>query len=73
MADSTQGVKSPFQSRTIIISSILGVCGALTAFIPQLAMVADFINKNGLMISSCWAVLAIVLRTISKDKIQLGD
>ena len=65
--------KSPFQSKTIILNALLGLCAALSAFIPALSGVAEFIKANALMIGSLWSVAGIALRYISKDKIVLGE
>lgn len=65
--------KKPWQSKTIIIASILGLVSALVPFIPGLHVVSDFINAHGAEIGSGWAVLAVALRFITKDAITLGD
>ena len=65
--------KKPWQSKTILVASILGLVSALSPFVPALEPVRVWIEQNGVLISSLWGVLAIALRAISKDAIQLKD
>ena len=74
MADPVESVvKKPWLSKTILISSVLTVFTVLSQFVPSLAIVGEWINANGVIIGSAWGALAIILRWISKDAIQLGD
>lgn len=73
MSTQAQATKKPYESKTVIINAVLGVCMALSAFFPQLAVVKTFIETNAVLIGTGWSVLNIILRAISKDKIVLTD
>jgi hypothetical protein len=66
-------MKKPWLSKTIIINTILGVSIALSAFVPALASVKSFIENNALAIGAGWSVLGVILRTVSHEKIVLGE
>jgi hypothetical protein len=68
-----QETKKPYESKTILINTVIGLSMALSAFIPALSGVKTFIESNAILIGSIWSVLGIALRTISKDKIVLTD
>jgi len=65
--------KKPWQSKTIIVASVLGLVSALSPFVPALEPIKVWIEQNGILISSMWGVLAIALRAITKDAIKLVD
>ena len=65
--------KKPWQSKTILVASILGLVSALSPFVPALEPVKMWIEGNGVLISSMWGVLAIALRAITKDAVVLRD
>lgn len=65
--------KKPWQSKTIIVNSLIGVCLALSPFIPSLSVVSEFIKQNVVSVGVVWSVLSILLRSVSKGQIQLGD
>lgn len=65
--------KAPWQSKTIVLNSVVGLLMALAPFVPVLAPIVAWINANGILIGSIWAAANVVLRFISKDKIQLGE
>ncbi len=65
--------KKPWQSKTILVASVLGLLSALSPFVPALEPVKVWIEGNGVMISSLWGVLAIALRAITKDAVVLRD
>lgn len=62
-----------YESKTILVNLVLGICAALSAVVPQLASVSAWINANASLIGMVWAGLNVVLRFVSKDAIQLGD
>ena len=65
--------KKPWQSKSIMVNAVMGVCLALCAFVPQLKSVADWVQANAVTIGVVWSVLGMVLRAVSKDKIVLMD
>ena len=65
--------KKPYLSKTIITNAILGVVGAVAAFVPGAAVVSQFITAHAAEIGMVWGLLNIVLRLITKEKIQLAD
>lgn len=65
--------KKPWESRTIILNAVLGVLVAVIEFIPAAKTYADYIQSHGSEIAVFWSILAIVLRTLTKDKIVLRD
>lgn len=68
-----QQVKKPYLSRTIIVNTLLGVISAVSLFVPAAAPVAEFIKSHAAEIGMVWGILNIILRAITKDKIQLQD
>ena len=65
--------KKPWESKTIIINAVLGLCAAVLPFLPQAHYVQDFIAANAVGIGIGWSVLNMVLRAVTKDKISLVD
>jgi hypothetical protein len=65
--------KKPWESKTIIVSAVLGLATVVTMFVPSLHVIGDWINSNGAIIGAGWSVLAIALRAITKGSIQLSD
>lgn len=65
--------KKPWQSKTIVVGSVLGLVSALSPFVPALEPVKSWIQENAILVSSMWGLLAIMLRAISKDAIKLVD
>jgi hypothetical protein len=66
-------VKKPYLSKTIIINAIMGVVGAVAAFVPGAAVVSQFITNHAAEIGMVWGLINIVLRLITKDKISLSE
>lgn len=58
--------KSPLQSKTLWINLIV----AIAAFIPQ---VSEYIASHPEVLTIAFAVVNVVLRLLTKDKIQLTD
>jgi len=58
--------KSVFRSKTFWF-------GLATALAPMIPSVGEFIKNNSSEISMIWGALAIVLRTVTKDKVKLID
>lgn len=73
MASPVDDSKKPWESKTVIISVILGLCTALAALIPSLSGIAAWINSHGVEIGVGWSVLAVVLRSVTKNAISLRD
>lgn len=59
-----QKVKPIWQSKTVWMNLIL----ALSAFIPHMQ---EMISGNPEIVGAVWAVLNVILRIISKDKVEI--
>lgn len=59
--------KKPWQSKTIVLNFLMAA-GALFY-----APMAEWIAGNPGAVASAWAVLGILLRLVSKDKISLSE
>ncbi len=70
-----QTTTKPWFSRTIWLNAIMGLCSALLPFIPKLSVVGAWLsNPTHLgVIGAVWAGVAVFLRFVTKDKVQLGD
>lgn len=66
-------VKKPWQSKTILLNAVIGVCIALSPFMPGGQIVADWIRAHMETVGLVWMVLNIALRAITKGKIVLVD
>lgn len=73
MTEITSTDKKPWESKTIVVASVLGLCQIVAQFVPGASIVSDWVNAHGVVIGSAWAVLAIALRFITKDAISLRD
>ena len=65
--------KKPWQSKTVVVNAILAALGVISAFIPSLSFIGDFIKNHAELIATIWGVLNIALRFITKDRISLGE
>lgn len=65
--------KKPWYSKTMWINGILGLAAAAAIFLPAASQVKVFFDAYAAQIAMGWSVLNMVLRAISKDKIQLGE
>jgi hypothetical protein len=65
--------KKPWESKTIVIAAIVGILTSIVPFFPGLSAFQDWINSNGVLIGAGWSVLAIVLRSVTKDAVSLQD
>lgn len=65
--------KAPWQSKTILFGAITAVLAAVAVFVPAAATLKALIDANAGAIGMVWGVLAIILRLVTKDKVQLGD
>lgn len=65
--------KKPWQSKTNVIFGVLGLLSFVALFLPQANEATAWLNANGAIVGAVWSGLAIVLRFITKDKIQLFD
>lgn len=68
-----QGVKSPWQSKTILVNFAVMFVGALAIMVPSMVPVKAWIDANGVTIATALGVIGMILRVVSKDKIVLGD
>lgn len=66
MADELIQVKRPWQSRTVILNLVLAVSAF---FVGGNAFVQAHLAEFGMG----WGILNIILRSVTKDKISLGD
>ncbi len=62
-----------WKSKTILISTVLGVLMAVSVAVPQAKVLYDWINTHGALIGGAWSVLAIVLRSVTKGAVVLKD
>ena len=67
------GTKSPLQSKTMVVNGVMGLCAFIALFWPGAEGLKQFIDAHASEIAMFWSVLNIVLRTVTKDKIALGD
>lgn len=65
--------KKPWQSKTLVLNAILGVAAAAALFVPAASGVKVLLEGHVSEIALVWSILNMILRTISKDKIQLVD
>lgn len=68
-----EDTKKPWQSKTIVLNAVLGLLGAAALFLPAASGIQVWITGHAAEIAMGWGVLNMVLRLISKDKIQLID
>lgn len=65
--------KPAWTSKTILVNGVIGLAAFAAMFFPAAAGLKTFLDSNAAAIGAVWSVLNIVLRTITKDKITLGD
>jgi hypothetical protein len=65
--------KKPWESKTVMIATVMGLLTVLVPFIPGMQAYSDWINTNGVAISGIWTVLAVVLRFVTKGAVSLED
>ncbi len=65
--------KSPFQSKTIILNSVMAILMGLSAFMPGSNTVLAFLRDHGAEIATIWSILSIGLRMVTNGKITLVD
>lgn len=65
--------KKPWESKTILLNSLMAVLGVVAVFWPAAGSATTFLNAHAVEIGVAWSVLNVLLRTISKDKISLSD
>lgn len=68
-----QGVKSPWESKTILINFVVMLVGAMALLVPSMVPVKAWIDGNGATIATGLGVIGMILRVVSKDKIVLGE
>jgi hypothetical protein len=72
-APETLETKKPWESRTLLVSALIGIATAISALVPQAQVVSDYINSHGTQIAIGWSLLATILRLVTKDKVSLRD
>lgn len=66
---SVPAVKPWWQSKTILVNILLGIGMVVGQFNPSIqAMIQEYLGEAG----TAWALINIVLRLISKDKITIS-
>ena len=65
--------KKPWQSKTMLLNGIAGLAMFVALFVPQAEGVKVFIEHNASQIGMIWGILNMVLRSVTKDKIVLGE
>lgn len=66
--------KKPWQSKTIVLNALFGLFALVALFAPLGAQhLHDVLANNGAIVAAVWSGLNILLRFVSKDKIQLGE
>jgi len=65
--------KKPWKSKTMLVAAVLGVLAGLSNLFPWAKPVSDWINSHGMDITVGWSVLAMILRTVTKNAISLED
>ena len=65
--------KKPWQSKTILLNSLGLILMALVPFMPGAEAVSAWISANASLIGTIWGALNILLRFITKDRVQLFD
>lgn len=68
-----ENTKPAWQSKTIILNAIGGLIAVASVFTHSLDPVSAWVSANSALVASVWAVLGIVLRLVSKDKIVLVE
>jgi hypothetical protein len=62
-------VKPFWQSKTILVNILMGIAMIVGQFNPSIqAMIQEYLGEAG----TAWALINIVLRLISKDKISIS-
>lgn len=65
--------KKPWESKTVLLGAFSSVLAGVAMLLPAAQPVLDWLNANGAVVAMAWGFLAMALRFISKDKIQLRD
>lgn len=65
--------KKPWQSKVMVVNGVLGLLCFVALFVPGADMVGGLIKSNPQVVGMVWAVLNMLLRLITKDKISLDD
>lgn len=64
-----ENVKPLWQSKTILVNIIMGVCMILAQFNPGAsAFIQQYLGEAG----TAWAVINIILRIVTKDKVSIS-
>ena len=65
--------KKPWQSKTLVLNALMGLVACVALFVPAASVVSSFLSANAPLVGAVWAMLNIVLRAVTKDKISLGE
>jgi hypothetical protein len=65
--------KAPWQSKTMVVNALLGLASCVALFLPAAKGLADLLASNAPLVGAVWALLNIVLRAVTKEKISLTD
>jgi hypothetical protein len=68
-----ENIKSPLQSRTMVVNGVLGLLAFISLFTPGAESLKGFIDSHASQIGIVWSVINILLRAITKDRISLSD
>lgn len=64
--------KKPWESKTILLNVIVGLCAAVSPLLPQAEVVKQFIGAHAVEIGVGWSLLNVILRA-AKSNISLVD
>ena len=65
--------KKPWQSRTLVLNGVVGLCAAVGLFLPGALSISDWIAANGASVTLVWSLANMVLRVVTKEKVTLID
>jgi hypothetical protein len=65
--------KKWWQSKTILMNAVVSLLGLVALVMPQAAGASSFLQAHAAEVSVVWGMLNVLLRLVTKDKIQLGD
>ena len=57
----------------MVVNALLGLASCVALFLPAAKGLADLLASNAPLVGAVWALLNIVLRAVTKEKISLTD
>ena len=66
-------MKKPWQSKTIFINGVLGLVSFAAMFFERASSVSEFIAAHPSEIGMGWAILNIILRAVTKERLSLSE